>query len=50
MDVEIRDFVTSYLAGYSQAEQLDRLEDLAAEVLVLADDLRAEMTAAADES
>lgn len=50
MDVETRDYTTSYLAGYSPAEQLDRLEDLAAEVLVLADDLRAEMTAAGGES
>jgi hypothetical protein len=50
MDVETRDFITSFLDGYSKAEQVDRLEDLSAELLVRADDLRAEMAAAEEES
>lgn len=50
MDVEARDFIISFLDGYSKAEQVDRLEDLSAELLVRADDLRAEMAAAEEES
>ena len=35
-------------SGMSKAEQVDALEDLAAELQVRADDLRAEMAVAAD--
>jgi hypothetical protein len=41
-------FMDIYLNGKTKAEQVDALEDLSAELLVRADDLRAEMAAAAD--
>jgi hypothetical protein len=42
-DLEVRDFIASYLDGYSPGEQVDRLENLAADLQVRADELREAM-------
>ena len=47
---KVEDFLFRYLEGCTVGQQVDRLEDLSAELLVRADDLRAEMAAAEEAS